>query len=98
MLAELPDDQVRRILEGVAGDILAEANVGEPPVDATLLAERLGIVVARDIATEPRARFVRLGGSAPRGQGTILVADDLRPERIQWAVAHEVGECAAHRV
>ena len=45
-----------------------------------------------------RGRFVRLGTQGIARRGTILVADDPRPERKQWAVAHEVGECVAHRL
>ena len=45
----------------------------------------------------PRARFVRLG-AAGGPQPTILLADDPRPERRHWAVAHEIGEHQAHLV
>lgn len=98
MLPEIPEDQVRGAVEGVARELLAEAGVVGPPVDATLLAERLGMVVARDGATETRARFVRLGGSGAFNQAAILLADDPRPERRHWAVAHEIGESQAYRV
>jgi Zn-dependent peptidase ImmA (M78 family) len=98
MLAEIPAEQVRDAVEGVAREILAEAAILGPPVDAVLLAQRLGLIVARDAAVEVRARFLRLGGASSAGQPTILVADDPRPERQQWAVAHEVGENHAHRV
>jgi hypothetical protein len=37
----------------------------------------------------------RRGGS---GLGTIVVGPAERPEREQWAIAHEVGESIAHRV
>jgi Zn-dependent peptidase ImmA (M78 family) len=98
MLTGIPAEQVRDAVEGVAREILAEAEILGPPVDAVLLAQRLGLVVARDAAVDVRARFVRLGGASNAGQPTILVADDPRPERRQWAVAHEVGENQAHRV
>jgi hypothetical protein len=64
---------------------------------------------ARGLA-QPRARFVRLGAGAkliqtnegddggPANQGAILLADDPRRERRQWAVAHEIGESRAYRV
>lgn len=98
MLAEIPAEQVGDAVEGVAREILAEAEILGPPVDVVLLAQRLGLVVARDAAVDVRARFVRLGGASIAGRPTILVADDPRPERRQWAVAHEVGENQAHRV
>jgi Zn-dependent peptidase ImmA (M78 family) len=98
MLPEIPEEQVRAAVEGIARQVLAEGDAFEPPVDASLLARRLGIVVAQDGAADTRARFVRLGGVGGGGQATILLADDPRPERRQWAVAHEIGESQAHRV
>lgn len=98
MLPEIPAEQVQFAVEAIARETLAEAVVTSPPVDALLLAERLGLVVARDAGGETRARFVRLGGSAVGAQETILLSDDPRPERRQWAVAHEIGETRAARV
>jgi Zn-dependent peptidase ImmA (M78 family) len=98
MLPDVPEEQVRAIVEGVALQVLAEADVYSPPVDMSLAAERLGIVIARDGASNTRARFVRLGGASAVGQATIYLADDPRPERRQWAVAHEIGESQAYRV
>jgi predicted transcriptional regulator len=98
MLPEIPEEQVRAAVESVAREVLAEGEIFGPPVDATLLAGRLGMVVARDGASETRGRFARLGGSGDGGQATIFLADDLRPERRQWAVAHEIGESRAYRV
>src|SRR5688500_2245086 len=97
MLPEIPEEQVRAAVEGVALELLAEGDVFSPPVDMAVLAERLGIVIARDGASETRARFVRIGG-ASAGQATIYLADDPRPERRQWAIAHEIGESQAYRV
>ena len=97
MLADLPEEQARAVVEGVAQAILNEAGVSAPPVDTVQLAEQLGIVVARDGISDTRARFVRFG-SGGESQATIYVAEDPRPERRQWAVAHEVGECEASRV
>jgi Zn-dependent peptidase ImmA (M78 family) len=98
MLAEIPFEQVRDVVDGVAQRILAAAGIAGPPVDAFEVARRLGIVLAWDDATDVRARFVRLPAAAGDRQPTILVADDPRPERRHWAVAHEIGECEAHRV
>ena len=99
MLPDIPAEQVSAALELVARDILAEASVGQPPVDAFELARRLGLVVARDGASSVRARFVRLGAaSVAAGQGAILLADEPRLERRHWAIAHEIGESYAHRV
>lgn len=113
MLPEIPDEQLRQVLEAIAREILREAEVARPPVDAFCVAERLGLIIARDrpVAAgveQPRARFVRLAagnGLVPsamsdrqEGQGAILLADDPRRERRQWAVAHEIGESRAYRV
>jgi Zn-dependent peptidase ImmA (M78 family) len=98
VLPEIPEEQDRIIVEAVAREVLAEGGVFQPPVDARRLATQLGIVVARDAASEQRARFVRLGGSAADGQATILLADEPREERRHWAVAHEIGESRAYRV
>jgi Zn-dependent peptidase ImmA (M78 family) len=98
MLPELPEEQVRAVVEGVALDVLVEAEILVPPVDMEQLAQRLGMVVARDGVSDTRARFVRLGGSSGNGQATIYLADDPRPERRHWAIAHEIGESEAYRV
>lgn len=96
MFGHLPEQQVLQAIEWAAGEALAEAGVTGPPVDAVGMARQLGMTVARDGAATNRARFVNLRGNA--GGGTILLADDPRPERRQWAVAHELGEAYAHRV
>jgi Zn-dependent peptidase ImmA (M78 family) len=98
MLAEIPAEQARAALERVAGDLLAYTDVKGPPVDAVEVAARLGLVVARDSSSHTRARFVRVSSPASVVQPTILLADDPRPERRQWAVAHEIGEAHAHEV
>jgi hypothetical protein len=114
MLPEIPDEQLRQALDGVAREVLLAAGLEQPPVDAFRVAEQLGLIVARDRPAphgfaQPRARFVRLGAGARRSestagddgssnQGAILLADDPRRERRQWAVAHEIGESRAYRV
>ena len=95
MLTEIPPEQYAAALDTCAEEVLQEAQIEEPPVDAIRVAHRLRLQVASDTAMDVRARFVRLGGV---GEGTILLGDDPRPERRQWAVAHEIGEFVAHRV
>jgi hypothetical protein len=99
MLAELAPEELADALNAVAAEVLAAAGVHSPPVDAFAVARALGITVAEDDRQWGRARFVRLKGrgrSAPRA--TILLRPDPRPERRQWAVAHEIGEHAAYRL
>ena len=79
MSPEIPEEQVRDAVEGIAREVLAEGDLFEPPVDALALAARLGLVVALDPSSDIRARFVRLGGASAEGQGTILLADEPRP-------------------
>jgi hypothetical protein len=97
MWGEIPGEQVAEAIELVAREALAEGRWVAPPVDAVALARRLGMVVARDdVGAATRGRLVRPAGTA--GQGVIFVADEPRPERRQWAVAHEIGESLAYRV
>jgi hypothetical protein len=99
MLSEIPDDEFAAAIDACAAEILWEAAINEPPVDALLVAERLDLVVAHDSSLPHRGRFVRLSGERGGGsQGTIVVGTAERPEREQWAVAHEVGESVAYRV
>ncbi len=100
MLSEISADEFAAALDACAAEVLSEAGVQGPPVDATLVAERIGLVVAHNDALVCRGRLVQLadprGGAA--GQGTIVVGPAERPERLQWAVAHEIGESVAYRV
>ncbi|HEX4412981.1 MAG TPA: ImmA/IrrE family metallo-endopeptidase [Lacipirellulaceae bacterium] len=100
MLSEIPDDEFAAAVDGCAAEVLWEAEVAEPPVDTLLVAERLRLAVTRDFSMPCRGRFVRLAGYEDHGDtiGTIVVGQAERPEREQWAVAHEIGESVAHRV
>jgi Zn-dependent peptidase ImmA (M78 family) len=97
MFSEIPGEQLRAALERTAHEVLAEAAIAAPPVDAIEVASRLGMIVAREEGAQQRARFVHIGG-ASRGRAAILLADDPRVERRHWAVAHEIGEAHAHLV
>jgi Zn-dependent peptidase ImmA (M78 family) len=98
MLTEIPTEQLAEAISDCAGDLLAEAGIDRPPVDAVTMAQRLGLIVARDGQSEVRGRFVRMRRPGGVGRGTIFLGEESRPERRQWAVAHEIGEYAAHRV
>ncbi len=80
-------------LEAVAEEVLDEAGIAAPPVDVVHVARRLRITVAVDRSLETRGLHKRLAGSP-----SIFVRPDERPERLQWAVAHELGEAVAYRV
>jgi hypothetical protein len=101
MLSEIPADEIAAAIDACAGEVLWEAGVNEPPVDAHAVAEGLNLVVAHDYGMPLRGRFVRLaeqnrddGG----GVATIVIGPAERPEREQWAIAHEIGESVAYRV
>lgn len=100
MIPDVPPEELAAVLDECAAGVLWEADVAGPPVDAVTVAGRTGLVVAADHRQPGRARFVRLASSAGdgEGQGTIVVGHAERPEREQWAVAHEIGEAVAHRV
>lgn len=80
-------------IDGIAAELLDQAGIREPPVDVLYMAAQLGMSVLIDRNQTTRARQKRLSGRA-----SIFLRPDPRPERIQWAVAHEIGEHAAHRV
>ncbi len=99
MLPEITAEELCAGLDAVAAEVLDEAGIERPPIDALLVAEALKITVAFDDRQRGRARYVRLRG--PRGnrsKPSILLRPEPRPERRQWAVAHEIGEHVAWRV
>jgi Zn-dependent peptidase ImmA (M78 family) len=99
MLPEYTREELAAGLDAVVLEILDEAGIEHPPVNAFAVAARLGMTVAEDDRQQGRARFVRLNGRRPgRSRPTILLRPEERPERQHWAVAHEIGEHAAHRV
>jgi IrrE N-terminal-like domain len=100
MLPEIPPDEFAAALDECAQGLLWETGVARPPVDALVLSGRLGMVVAQDRELTGRAKLVRLADLEEQGDGqaTIVVGPAERPEREQWAVAHEIGESIAYRV
>ena len=98
MFETLPPERLTRALDDAAGELLEEARCRGGAVDAVRVARRLGLTVARDRTLNGRARFARLSVARGRVRGAIFVGEAERPERLQWAVAHELGEIAVHRV
>ncbi len=99
MLPELTEDEFSAALDAVAADVLDVARADGPPIDAFALARTLGLVVAWDAGQQGRGRIVRLRSFADTAtQGSILLRPEPRHERLQWAVAHEVGETCACQV
>lgn len=74
----------------VVADTLADAGVDAPPVDAVNLARRMGLEVVWNADQIERGRLVRRGRRA-----MISLRPEPRRERVQWTVAHEIGEYLA---
>jgi len=100
MFAEIVSDEFTAALDACAADILWETGITEPPIDAALVAQRLGLCVTENESMSHRGRFVRLADEYGRaaGQGTIVIGPAERPERREWAIAHEIGESVSYRV
>lgn len=77
----------------VVEQILDMAGIENPPVDALELSKYLGISVLLDSSQSNRGRQKEISGHP-----VILIRPEDRPERIQWTVAHEIGEIIAHRI
>ncbi len=77
----------------VIEDLLSTHAILAPPVDALQLARDMQMSLAWDAGQAGRGRLVRRGS-----QTTILLKPDDRPERLQWAAAHEIGESVVWRV
>ncbi len=97
MLPEVAIEDLAAALDRVAAEILELTSVSEPPVDAVIVARRLGLSVAWDDRQSGRARLVKLAEVRGNQSPAILIKHDPRFERIQWAVAHEIGEACAER-
>jgi hypothetical protein len=99
MLSELTHEELSLALDAVAGAAIESLENDVPPVDALALARALRLTVAWDERQSGRGRIVRLSEFAgTSSRGSILLRPDPRPERLQWAVAHEIGEVHANRV
>jgi hypothetical protein len=98
MSPEIATEELTAILDRVAEEVLARADVVAPPVNAIQLAVRLGFQVAWDERQAGRARIVRSARAGQPGPVAILLKPEPRLERQQWAVAHELGEAWAWRV
>jgi hypothetical protein len=99
MLPELTPEEFTAALDSVTGAVLAALPEAAPPIDAVDLARSLGLAVAWDDCQHGRGRIVRLRAYAGAGaRESILLRPDPRRERLEWAVAHEIGESCACEV
>jgi hypothetical protein len=99
MLTDITYKDWSEALDATVEQLLWEAGVCEPPVDAYYLALELGLTVTQDLQLPARAQIVRVAGrNGSHTQPTIVLGEEERFERRQFAVAHELGEFAAVRV
>ena len=92
----IADDRLS-VIEQLADELVAAAGVVKPPVEAGVVARSIGLTLAWDEHQSGRARCVRLSRRGS-GAGAVLLKPDPRPERQQWAIAHEVGEACSLQV
>jgi Zn-dependent peptidase ImmA (M78 family) len=98
MLPDCTAPDCARALDQVVAEALAQLPHKVPPVCPVRLAAALGVAVALDGGQRARGRYLRRAGRGARARPAILVRPDPRPERLAWAVAHEIGEHLAHQV
>ncbi len=99
MWDELTAEETNRALDRCAEEILWECGVTHPPIDAAVVAMRLGLSVAHDHCLPSRAALVRVEcDAAARNSAVILLGEEERYERLQFSLAHEIGEFATPRL
>ena len=82
-----------RAIDEQVEEILSRLAIEEPPVDALHVVRSLGCELAFDAQQAGRARQKLIAG-----QSAVLLKPDQRPERLQWATAHELGEIVAWKI
>ncbi len=89
MLRLTEGQEIVSLVEGEARAILHRAGINGPPVDAYLVANRLGLAIQIDPSLKTR------GYSRMRWDlGTIIIGskNPNKSERKQFTIAHEIGE------
>jgi Zn-dependent peptidase ImmA (M78 family) len=85
---ELERDEVVAVVDRMVEELLRQAGVTGPPIDALALARRhLGMQVCLDQRQQERGRAQRAGG-----RRQIFLRPEPTEERHQWTIAHEIGE------
>lgn len=86
MKDDMPREEVIAVLDEIVEDLLDQADIAGPPVDAIALAQKhLDIKVLQDSRQEERGRVQR-AGKKPQ----IFVRPEPTEERHQWTVAREI--------
>ncbi|MFN0055673.1 MAG: ImmA/IrrE family metallo-endopeptidase [Planctomycetales bacterium] len=93
MMWDSQRDVLTQTVDRFVTELLTGIGIDAPPVDVVTVADRMGIAVIQDAHQQPRGRQTVVAG-----RRSIFIRPDERPERTQWAVAHELGETLAHAV
>jgi Zn-dependent peptidase ImmA (M78 family) len=87
-MEDLLREEVVEKIDRAVEELLRDAGIGAPPVDAIAIAQRhLGMTVSLDKQQPQRGRAQRAAGKKQ-----IYVRPEPTEERHQWTVAHEIGE------
>lgn len=84
---------IDQLCDDLVAELLDELHLPNVNVDAFEVARGMGMDVAIDAGQTGRARIKRIARRA-----TVLLRPEERPERMHWALAHEIGESLAPRV
>ncbi len=88
MREDLSREEVLQHIEEFVTQLLTEARIEQPPVDAIALAQgHLRMSVCLDRRQQQRGRAQRVAGSP-----MIFLRPEPTEERHQWTIAHEIGE------
>ncbi len=93
MLLRSQTSAIELICDDIVADLLAELRLSPVNVDPFEVARGLGMEVAIDAGQTGRARIKRIAG-----RHAVLLRPEERPERMHWALAHEIGEALTPRI
>ena len=79
-------------LDEVVNELLKDVGTDSPPINSFQVAQHLGWEIILDEKQQSRGRLKRINYKP-----TIFLKPDDRPERLQWALAHEIGESLSSR-
>lgn len=88
MMDDRPREEIVAVLDKIVEELLDQAELTGPPVDAIALAQKhLGITVCLDSRQQQRGRVQKAGRKAQ-----IFLRPEPTEERHQWTVAHEIAQ------
>ena len=84
--------EMTKAIDETVSVILRQVAVKRPPIDAVQIARRLGYHLLWDENQSGRARISVVRAAESSTPESDLSQTRPAPERIRWAVAHEIGE------